>query len=240
MTEKAYGAIRQNQVGDEVDRHLEELSFKGFTIITDLYSNDELKVWRDKIDHTYQVQETAFGRDRLASINELDVCRIPLLYDDAFIDMAAHPRVVATIRRILGEWFILNLQNAIINRPQIEHHQSHWHRDLQNQNFVISTPLAINALHAIDEFSEETGGTYVLPFSHKSEKLPSDSYIKGNQVGITAPAGSAILFDAMIFHRAGSNRSQKVRRGVNHLYTASIIKQPIRSPAGFCRPLGFG
>lgn len=224
MKEKSYGSFRQITVHDDVDRHAEEISLKGFTIVTGLFTNGELETWRDKIDKVYAEQEAAYGRDRLERIQEVDMCRMPLRYDFDFIQMATHSRVLEVVERILGDWFILNLQNAIINRPGTHHHQSSWHRDLPYQNFVISQPLAINALFAIDDFSPETGGTQVVPFTHRTEILPSDDYIEANRIVASAPAGSAILFDSMLFHRAGNNTSPIVRRAVNHLYTKPIIK----------------
>lgn len=225
MKEKFYGGFQQTIADDEVSRHVEEITVKGFTVMKDLFTPAELKVWRQKIDDTYELQEKEYGREALIAIQELDLCRAPILYDFSFIKLATHPRVLAIVEKILGEWFILNLQNAIINRPGAEHHQSSWHRDLPYQNFVISRPLAINALFAIDEFSEETGGTQLVPFTHNTEILPSDSYIDNNRIVADVPAGSAIVFDAMLFHRAGENRSRIIRRAVNHLYTVPIIKQ---------------
>jgi hypothetical protein len=230
MEEKFYGGFQQTNISNEISGHVEEIAVKGFTIVKDLFSPAEMEVWRQKIDGTYELQESEFGREALIAIQELDMCRAPLLYDFSFISLAAHPRILAIIQRILGDWFILNLQNAVINRPGTVHHQSSWHRDLPYQNFVISKPLAINALFAIDDFSADTGGTHVVPFTHKMEILPSDTYINNNRVVVNAPAGSAIVFDTMLFHRAGENRSQIIRRAVNHLYTAPIIKQQYDFP----------
>jgi ectoine hydroxylase-related dioxygenase (phytanoyl-CoA dioxygenase family) len=230
MKENSYGAREQTQVNDEKSRHIEEITVRGFTIVPDLFSPEELNTWRQKIDTLYAAQESEFGRDALIAIQELDVCRAPLLYDFDFIALATHPRLLSLVKHFLGEWFILNLQNAIINRPGTEHHQSAWHRDLPYQNYVISRPLAINTLLAIDDFSQETGGTNVLPFSHKVENLPSNDYIHNNRVVASAPAGSAIVFDAMLFHKAGSNRSSVIRRAVNHLYTTPMIKQQYDFP----------
>lgn len=235
MKENFYGRLEQTKVEDDVSRHVEEIAMRGFTVMPALFSPAELAAWRQKIDNLYERQENEFGRDSLAAIHELDVCRAPILYDFDFVGMASHPRILAVVRQFLGEWFILNVQNAIINRPGTAHHQSAWHRDLPYQNYVISKPLAITALFAIDDFSEETGGTHVLPFTHKSEVLPSNSYIDSNRVVASASAGSAIIFDSMLFHRAGPNRSQVIRRGVNHVYTTPIIKQNYDFPRALGR-----
>jgi ectoine hydroxylase-related dioxygenase (phytanoyl-CoA dioxygenase family) len=121
-------------------------------------------------------------------------------------------------------------QNAIINRPTDAHYQVTWHRDLNYQHWVSSRPLAISALYAIDDFSDLTGGTLLIPASHKSEEFPSPEYIAAHQVGLTAKAGSILVFDAMLFHRSGTNRSQIIRRAVNHIYTLPLIKQQISFP----------
>lgn len=230
MKEAFYGSITRATLQDDIDRYVEEIFIKGYTIIPELLSDQECKFWRNKIDTVYAKQEEEFSRDALIAIQEIDVCRAPLLYDFGFAEMARIPKITAVIKRILGEWFILNLQNVIINRPDSPHHQSAWHRDLAYQNFVISRPIAVNALIAIDNFTEKTGGTHLLPFSHKNEVLPSAEYIDANRLMTEVPAGSAILFDAMLFHRAGVNRSSIIRRGVNHLYTTAIIKQQYDFP----------
>ena len=230
MKESFYGRIEQTEVNDDIARYAEEIAIQGFTIIPNLFSSAELKVWRDKIDTVYSQQEQEFGKDNLRAIQELDMCRAPLLYDFDFIQLATHPTILAVVSYFLGDWFILNLQNAIINQPHQKHHQSSWHRDLPYQNWVISRPIAINALLAIDAFSEVTGGTHVVPFTHKMEILPSDIYIEANRVVASAPAGSAIIFDTMLFHRAGANSSKNIRRAVNHLYTTPILKQQYDFP----------
>jgi Phytanoyl-CoA dioxygenase (PhyH) len=230
MKESFYGRVEQTQVENDAARYAEEIAVRGFTVIPDLFPPAELVEWRSKIDSIYRRQETEFGREALIAIQELDLCRAPLLYDFEFIRLARHPLVLSVVRLFLGDWFILNLQNAIINRPNQVHHQSSWHRDLPYQNWVISRPLAINALLAIDEFSEITGGTHVVPFTHKTEILPSDAYIEANRIVAAAPAGSAIVFDSMLFHRAGANKSPNIRRAVNHLYTTPILKQQYDFP----------
>jgi ectoine hydroxylase-related dioxygenase (phytanoyl-CoA dioxygenase family) len=230
-TEHYYGAIPQEAAVDAHHESVEELSTLGYTVISGALSQAELDGWGQRIDAVYAEQEREFGgREALAAIGEADLCRAPLLYDRAFVELACNEHVLPIVRRVLGDWIILNLQNAIINRPDEHHHQSAWHRDLPYQNWVISRPLAIGALFAIDAFDEATGGTLVLPHSHRQESMPSEQYIRKHALQIVAEPGSVLLFDAMVFHRAGRNRSGRVRRGVNHLYTVPILKQQYDFP----------
>ena len=231
MKETLYGSARQSRSDTELDRHVEEIALSGFTVVENVLPKEALVDWRDRIDAAYSAQEAGLGKEFLSSIQDLDVCRAPLFHDRSFVDLASHPRVLELVKAFLGEWFILNLQNAIINRPGTAHHQSSWHRDLPYQNYVISRPLAISALFAIDEFSTVSGGTFLIPFSHKTEVLPSDTYIDKHRVVAEAPAGSVVVFDAMLFHRAGFNSGSFIRRAVNHVYTVPIMKQQYDFPS---------
>lgn len=225
MKDKFYGKLSQVESETEIDVYVEEIQCDGFAVIEGVLNKSELALYRNKIDRVYDLQENHFGRDRLTQINELNMCRLPLKYDDDFINIATNNLVFDVVRRFLGDFFILNLQNAIINQPNEEHHQSSWHRDLPYQNYVISTPLSINALFCIDDFTIETGATMVLPFSHRLESMPSDLYIQKHAVTAVAKAGSVIMFDSMLLHKAGYNSSDIIRRAVNHQYQIPLLKQ---------------
>ncbi|NOR58649.1 MAG: phytanoyl-CoA dioxygenase family protein [Sulfurimonas sp.] len=225
MKENFYGKLNQIECNCEIDLYVEEIKNDGFTIVENILSSEELEKYRKKIDDIYKLQENEFGKDKLSSIKEKNMCRMPVKYDDYFINIATNKIVLDITKRFLGDYFILNLQNAIINTPNEEHHQSSWHRDLPYQNYVISNPLSINALFCIDDFTVETGGTIVVPYTHKIEILPSDRYIKKHAVTAVAKAGSVIVFDSMLFHKAGYNSSNIIRRAVNHQYQIPLLKQ---------------
>lgn len=233
MKEKHYGTIIQNRSDSPVEQYAEEISIRGFTIVEGAISQNTLEAWRTKIDDVYVEQETKYSKDKLAAIQELDMCRAPLLYDKSFLDLAQVDKVLEIVSLLLGQHFILSLQNAIINRPDRVHHQTSWHRDLPHQNYVSTRPLSVTALFAIDEFTLETGATHVVPFSHKLESMPSEAYLRSHTVSAVAPAGSVIIFDSMLFHRAGENTSTNIRRAVNHMYTIPIMKQQYDFPNSF-------
>ena len=54
--------------------------------------------------------------------------------------------------------------------------------------------------------------------------------MRRHEVQVSAPAGAILVFDAMVYHRSGHNRSGRPRRGVNHIYTLPLIKQQISLP----------
>lgn len=225
-------AVREFHRNEEAfDLNAEEVRNLGYTIIDGGFSADELQAMREKIDRIYEQQVREIGgEEALKRMNDADMARCLLGYDDFFLNVAIHPGVMAIVRKLMGEYFMLMSQNGVINRPVDAHYQITWHRDLNYQHFVSSRPLAMSALVCVDDFSDETGGTHLLPASHKSELFPSPEYIAMHEKVVEAKAGSIIVFDAMVYHRSGNNRSLGIRRAVNHIYTLPLIKQQISFP----------
>ncbi len=230
MDPKAYGHLTvAESKQDWLSRALEDIEVLGYTVLPGLLDEAELETARERVDALYVRQEKAYGAERLAAIGDSWTARAPLLYDDYFLRFATHPSVLQLVTALLGEYFILNLQNAILNNSQGQP-QTAWHRDLPYQEWVPSRPVAINVLYALDDFTAASGGTLLLPFSHRLENLPSWDFFERHQLVAEAPAGSALVFNSWLVHRAGDNVSGRPRRAMNHLYTSPIIKQQYDFP----------
>ena len=225
--ERAYG-IDEFTSADQKQLILEELRIKGFAVLEGVLSPADVESYCMKIDEIYAKQEEEFGSEKLKQISDQNTARCPLSYDESFLDLITHPKVKSIIESVLGSYYLLHLQNGIISRPSLEHHQAAWHRDLPYQTFVSSKPLAVNAYYCLCDYTPETGATMLLPHSHCIEDIPSLEYLNKHGVTAEAPAGSVVFFDSMCFHRAGLNCSPIVRRGINQVYTAGIIKQQIQ------------
>jgi ectoine hydroxylase-related dioxygenase (phytanoyl-CoA dioxygenase family) len=228
---KTYGIRETTVVATEAERHAEEIRIDGFTVVRQLAELEFVQTARARLDDAYARQAAEVGgEDHLRKINEANLVRCVLVHDPFFIDLATRPRILALLTALLGEHFILQQQNGVINPPGDHNHQASWHRDLPHQHFVVSRPLALSVLWCLDPFNDETGGTWILPASHKTERFPSEEYVAAHARGIVAEAGDALVFDSMLYHRAGNNRSGKPRRGVNHVYALPFLKQQISLP----------
>ncbi len=228
---KSYGITEQAIITDKVDLHLESILLKGYSIEKNVLSKEECNLYCSLLEKVCEQQEAEFGRELLSKINELDMARMPFLYERKFIDLFMHPLVLNLAERVLGKNFHLHLQNGIINKANQEHHQTSWHRDLPYQDWVISKPLGFNAFFCLTDFTHDNGATIVLPFSNKIDHFPSNQYVEENMVQVIAPAGSIIFFDSMIYHRASYNSSENTRYGLNNMFVVPIIKQQVDIPS---------
>ncbi|HVF45550.1 MAG TPA: phytanoyl-CoA dioxygenase family protein [Pyrinomonadaceae bacterium] len=234
QTVKTFGVKEFSRPESEVERHAEEIRLAGYTVLSDVLTPAELEEARAGIGRVYQTQiDEIGGREHLEAIGDTYTAMCLLAYDEFFLALATKPRVLAVVEEFLGDYYTLMLQNGIINVPEVGDDQTagYWHRDLGYQHFTSSRPLGVTALYCIDDFSAETGGTRVLPCSHRAESFPSEEYVRRHELGVAAPAGSAIVFDSMLYHRGGHNRSGRVRRGINNIYTLPLIRQQISLPS---------
>lgn len=198
----------------------------GFIVLEDALTSDDLSLLKDKINNVLSIQRNEFDQQKLSEIGEINMCRAPLLYDSYFISLLDKPFVKKICQKILGDYYILQLQNAIVIPPNQTHHQSFYHRDIIHQEFTSSKPLGINIYYCLDTYTEENGGTTFLRGSHKQDKLPlpNDLRTRG-EITPTVKAGSVIVFDSMVYHKAGSNSTDQFRYGINTMYTLPFLKQ---------------
>lgn len=203
----------------------------GFCVLENVISQDSISAYQNHLDQVERLQVDELGKDALTSLGELHTVRLPLAYDRSFLKMAQIPAVIDLVKYYLGDFFVLHLQNGVLTRPHQTHHQAAWHRDLPYQHWVCSKPLAISALVVLDDFTEQSGATLVIPSSHRWPNFPSTNYVEKHQRPVTASSGSVIVFDSMLYHKAGLNLADYTRRAVNHVYTIPPFQQQICIPS---------
>ena len=226
-----YGVLERLAAGEGPAFHAERIRLVGHTVIEGGFSADEVADFGDRLEQVLARQVEEFGgAERLAAIGDAATVRCPLAYDDAFVRLATAPPLLALCRALLGDYILLMQQNGVINPPRQAHTQVAYHRDLPYQHFTSSRPLAVSALFCVDPFTPETGATTVLPASQHMAQFPSPRVAEALEASVDAAPGSFIVFDSMLFHRAGANRSTRPRRAVNQVFTIPLIAQQISLP----------
>lgn len=232
-TVSSYGITRAKPDGDDIDLVVEELTTLGCTTFDSGLSDDELQAIRDGLARVYATQTAEMKKVgvELPSSKDADLVRCPLAYDPVFMKLATNKRLIEVSARIFGDSFVLLQQNGLMSQPVKKHYQTKWHRDLPFQHWTASAPLAVAALLCVDEFNETTGGTYLLPGTHRTEEFPSQTFVLKHQQVTNARPGTFLLMDAMTYHRAGANMSHAPRRAVNHVVGRAFLSQQIDMPA---------
>jgi ectoine hydroxylase-related dioxygenase (phytanoyl-CoA dioxygenase family) len=84
--------------------------------------------------------------------------------------------------------------------------------------------LQIGVMWSLNDFTEENGGTRVVPGSHRflrSWHLPSLE----NWEAAEMPAGSALFYLGSMWHGGGANKSDKPRMGLINVYSLGWLRQ---------------
>jgi ectoine hydroxylase-related dioxygenase (phytanoyl-CoA dioxygenase family) len=228
---RSYGVLAQDNLASELDEVAEQVRRIGYAVLDSGYTIGELTKLSEAFNQTRTDYVQKYGEARLRSANEFHTVRAPLTHgDSAFVRLATNQNLLSVLGKLILGKFILNQQNGVINPPGETYNQGAWHRDLPYQHYISNTPLAVNALFCVDDFTLENGSTFVLPATHKTANYPSESYIRRNALQVEAKAGQYILLDCMLFHSGGFNRTNIERRAVNHVYTIPYLKQQIKLP----------
>ena len=225
-SEISFGVSEQVCVTDYLDMHVEELYFMGYTVMENIVPPKVIAAAKEKMEKLESEQIAEMKAAGLKVDNHNGVVRYPLLQDDIFLELATLPEVMSLLRRCLGENFVLMTQAGILNRLNETSAPRLFHRDINYQHWSIGGGcMAVNFLVAIDDFTKKNGATCVLPGTHMVAPFPSSVYAHKHERQVCVSAGSVIVMNAMLFHRAGDNRAKTIRRGVNH-----VIGRPFMSP----------
>jgi ectoine hydroxylase-related dioxygenase (phytanoyl-CoA dioxygenase family) len=169
-----------------------------------------------------------FEADRPMGRNSFEGLRSHRVYSlagkgEPFLRLAEQPDVIALVDRILLPNYLLSTEQSIRLYPG-EAAQS-WHTD--DPFYLTPRPhartLAITVIWAIEDFTVDNGATEIIPGSHRWGDEHPD--VRGAaSVAAVMPAGSALVFDAALWHRGGANRSRGTRLAISPQYCQPYLR----------------
>ncbi|TDW14172.1 phytanoyl-CoA dioxygenase family protein [Kribbella kalugense] len=151
------------------------------------------------------------GTDRLADLVNKDP-----MFEICF----SHPRVLAAMKHVLGE-FKLSSLNSRAALPGEGHQGLHADFGLPVEPGQYEV---CNSIWLLDDFTPENGATRVVPGSHRRHALPGDEMpdptaAHPDQIQLTGKAGTVVIFNSHLWHGGTQNRTDKPRRAL-HSYFA--------------------
>jgi hypothetical protein len=220
----------------------EQLKFyqaNDYVVVPDALSVDEVRTINRIIDRDL-VENQPMWFEREDGHYQLNVHM--LLAHPEFDITIRPPRLLSLIEAIMGPNLCAEEHSVRIRRPNSDGHTwCQWHRD--------ASRLAAEAPHHTPYLSvvfyltgvDDTTHTFsVVPGSAQSkELLPLDAYDLSTAHHITGPAGTAILFNASMFH-AGNVRQTSSERRTIHIYCGRTTDRYLNNYTIFPRRLWEG
>ncbi len=156
--------------------------------------------------------------------------------DRVFRDWARSPEVTQRIAQLIGSKHLVlsqNHHNCIMTKHPGYSSSTSWHQDIRYWSF--DRPQLINVWLAIGEESESNGCLSVLPASHKLTldrgRLDSALFLRTDltenqalletEVSALLNPGDVLFFDCQVFHAAGRNSSDQIKKSLVFTYHAA-------------------
>jgi hypothetical protein len=127
-----HGVTRRHVVHSLTEEKVEDIRRNGFTVYEGALTPEEARQAGQLMDAVYERQLAEVGGvEKLEKINDQNIVRSLLVYEDAFVHLANNPLLMPIIKALLGENVSLSSQVGILNRPSQRNYQEAWHRELQ-------------------------------------------------------------------------------------------------------------
>jgi ectoine hydroxylase-related dioxygenase (phytanoyl-CoA dioxygenase family) len=214
-------ALRDLGVTDDVltQDEKDQLDRDGFLPLPGILAADEVAAINERLaeltaaegDRAGLEVHQERGTDRLADL---------VNKDPKFEVCFSHPRVLAAMRHVLGE-FKLSSLNSRAALPGEGHQGLHadFGHPVQPGEYEVC-----NSIWLLDDFTPENGATRVVPGSHRRGTMPGDEMPNPgadhpDQIQLTGKAGTVVIFNSHLWHGGTKNHTNQPRRAL-HSYFA--------------------
>jgi ectoine hydroxylase-related dioxygenase (phytanoyl-CoA dioxygenase family) len=201
--------------------HLERIRRDGFTLMESLLAPAEVAELVDALRPHEAVKP--LGR------NNFEGERSQRVYSlagkgEVFMRLACHPAILEILDALLLPNFLLsNLQSIRLHPGETA---QPWHSDdsFYDVPRPHEKPLAVSVIWALEDFTEDNGATEVVRGSHRWANEHPDERAHTSEKSVMPP-GSALVFDASLWHRGGANRSSGTRLAISPQYCQPWLRQ---------------
>jgi ectoine hydroxylase-related dioxygenase (phytanoyl-CoA dioxygenase family) len=177
---------------------------------------------RDGVERTMARADTQFGGNTFLGEHTRRVFNL-LSHDPLFGAVPLQEEVLGVAERVLDHELLLSSLTAVETHPGQDRQPLH----ADDGSIPLARPhppLAVLALWALTDFTEDNGATRLVPSSHIESRRPA----RGEQaptVAATMRAGSVLLYNGSIWHGGGANRSYDRRMFIVCNYCAGWVRQ---------------
>ncbi|MBA3710220.1 MAG: phytanoyl-CoA dioxygenase family protein [Planctomycetes bacterium] len=137
------------------------------------------------------------------------------------------PRLLAAAWHVLRRDFKLGAMSG--RDPLQGHGHQDYHLDCAQRADARSPYQAFSAMILLDDFTLDNGCTRLVPGSHvlvtTPASLPDPAGSAPDEITLLAPAGTAFLFNAHLWHAGNTNRAGSIRRLVHVFYQGREVAQ---------------
>ena len=216
-----------------LNENLRRLDVDGFCVLKDVIPGSHLKSIRTTLvaaqDAQHELAEEELGKIRgkghRVGAKGVALLKQAINHTQCFAPYVASRKILDIAESIFGKYVRISCTDCAINHPENE--RGYWHSDWpynQTNASNIPAPYADSIIHLssiwmLTPFGPETGGTFLIPGSHRNTNNPSAGGVEGvdadaaypAEMQATGEAGSVLLYDSRLWHAVAPNLSTSPR-----------------------------
>ena len=198
------------------DAEVETYREKGFVVVEDIYSPDEVARMREVLDEIVDAARGVRAHDEVYDLEPSHTperprvrrIKTPWNVHPLFREMVEHPRLVAVLTRLVGP--ALRLHGGKINLKSAQYGSPvEWHQDWAFYPHTNDDVLAVGVM--LDDMTPDNGPLLIVPGSHRGPTW--DHHHDGRFAGAIDPRACGLDFSAAepALGRAGACSFHHVR-----------------------------
>jgi ectoine hydroxylase-related dioxygenase (phytanoyl-CoA dioxygenase family) len=207
-------------------KFVSEINTQGYSIVENVLTasfidsiKSELKIAIDK--------EFLYHKDN-PNYKDYGMVLLCSLYGGKFLELFENEIINKAFNSILGDGSIVYAYTSSSMPPNKSNFSNRIHVDCPR---VIKDYITnIGATILLDDFTEENGATWFLPYSQNTLEQPDQEFFNQNAKRLIAKAGTVWFFNARVWHAGGNNNTTNWRHALTINMARSFMKQRIDIP----------
>ncbi len=207
------------------EQFINDIQSQGYSIIENILDHDFINKMKSELKDAIQSEATYHNGKDYSDYGMVLLCS---LYGGTFNELFNNPGIIEPFNLVLGEGCIVYAYISSSMPPNASNYSSRIHVDCPRIIPDYITNMGVTIL--LDDFTEENGATWFLPYSQNIKEAPSEEYFFKNAKRLIAKAGSAWFFNARTWHMGGYNKTNEWRHAVTLNMCRPWMKQRMDIP----------
>ena len=207
------------------DKFREDIMTQGYAIVEDILSPEFVVKAKAELEGAIGKEVEYHKTNQYSDFGMVLLCS---LYGGAFIELFDNNKLTGAFNAVLGDGCIVYAYTSSSMPPKKSNYSNRLHVD--SPRLIPGYVTNMGATILLDDFTEENGATWFLPYSQNTLEKPNEEEFYKNGKRVVAKAGSVWFFNARIWHAGGNNLTDKWRHALTINMCRPYMKQRIDIP----------
>ncbi|MCX6210267.1 MAG: phytanoyl-CoA dioxygenase family protein [Bacteroidetes bacterium] len=207
------------------EKFKQDIETQGYAIIENVLSPNFIAQAKIELELAIEKEVAYHKTNQFSDYGMVLLCS---LYGGKFIELFDNEILTSAFNSILGDGSIVYAYTSSSMPPNKSNYSNRIHVD--SPRLIPNYITNMGATILLDDFTEDNGATWFLPFSQTQIEKPTEDFFYKNGKRLIAKAGSVWFFNARLWHAGGNNITQNWRHALTINVCRSYMKQRIDIP----------